>query len=50
MVSQLVAVAMGVPGVYAVELTAPAGNVIIQAKQVPELGDVTLVMEGASDE
>jgi uncharacterized phage protein gp47/JayE len=50
MVSQIVAVAMGVPGVYAVELSAPADNVVIAAKQVPELGDVTLVMEAASDE
>jgi phage-related baseplate assembly protein len=50
MTSQIVAVAMGVAGVYAVELTAPADNVVIAAKQVPELGDVTLVMEAASNE
>ena len=50
MVSQIIAVAMGVPGVYAIEMTAPADNVVIAAKHVPELGDVTLVMEAASDE
>jgi uncharacterized phage protein gp47/JayE len=50
MISQLLAVVMGVPGVYSLEGSAPPGNVIIAPNQVPELGTITLVMEAPSYE
>jgi uncharacterized phage protein gp47/JayE len=50
MLSQLVALIMGVPGVYAVELSSPAHNVVIAPNEFPQLGTVTLVMEAPSHE
>ncbi len=49
-VSQVVAVVMGVPGVYSVTVVAPAANVSIDANEFPQLGAVTLVMEAPSYE
>lgn len=49
-VSQVVAVVMGVPGVYSVTVASPAANVPIAANEFPELGAVTLVMEAPSYE
>jgi hypothetical protein len=50
MTSQLLAVVMGVPGVYSLEGSAPPDNVIIAPNQVPELGTITLIMEAPSYE
>ena len=49
-VSQIVAVAMGVPGVYAVDVDAPADDLVIDANQFPEQGLVTINMEAPSNE
>jgi uncharacterized phage protein gp47/JayE len=50
MISQLLAVVMGVPGVYSVDGSAPPGNIIIAPNQMPELGTITLIMEAPSYE
>jgi uncharacterized phage protein gp47/JayE len=50
MISRLLAVVMGVPGVYSIDGSAPPGNVIIAPNQVPELGTITLIMEAPSYE
>jgi len=49
-VSQIVAVAMGVPGVYAVDVDAPADDLVIDANQFPEQGLVTINIEAPSNE
>jgi uncharacterized phage protein gp47/JayE len=48
--SQLLGLAMNVPGVYSIKGSAPHDDVVIAPNQVPELGVVTLVMEGPSNE
>ena len=49
-VSQIIGVVMGVPGVYSVEVEDPAGDISIDSNQFPEQGLVAITMEAASDE
>ena len=49
-VSQIVAVAMGVSGVYSVTLSAPASDVVVAPNEYPELGTITISMGAPSYE
>jgi phage-related baseplate assembly protein len=50
MLSQLIAVIMGVLGVYSVTVNSPSTSVTINPNQFPELGTVTISMGAPSNE
>jgi len=49
-VSQIVAIVMGVSGVYSAVLSAPSADVVIAPNEYPELGTVTITMGAPSYE